>query len=275
MLSVNLPFCGSNTCSALPVSTLYNDILPSCEPDMTNLSHGEKATVHRSTGPNAIWFSNWPESALQKHKPESSELLAIIWPSELMATETTPSEWPVNGCRSSSRWSFRSHILTKSSSPPVTMKSFICCVGLLNRESCEASGSSSSSLGFSCVVRPQAHDQTLSVCAVSCLCSNENLSFRGYVGKPEFVFYVLRTIFWFLCQTPSFRFKTTSQIHFNFKFLNNTGNCQLWTFLYAWTTFTMAIPLFCHGLLKTSVYWIEKLKYFLSIQFGHHLNNLM
>lgn len=36
MLSVNLPFCGSSTCSALAVSTLYNDIFPSCEPEICN-----------------------------------------------------------------------------------------------------------------------------------------------------------------------------------------------------------------------------------------------
>lgn len=77
MLKVNFPFCGSNTCSTLPVSTVYIEILPSFEPDITYLSQGENATVQRSTGPNANKCCCWPLCESQKHKLESKELLAM------------------------------------------------------------------------------------------------------------------------------------------------------------------------------------------------------
>ena len=76
-LSVNFPFCGSSTCSALPLSTLYIVIFPSCDPEITYLLSGEKQTVHKSTGPRVIWFNNVPVSELHKQRVESSELLAI------------------------------------------------------------------------------------------------------------------------------------------------------------------------------------------------------
>lgn len=196
MLNVNFPFWGSSTCSGFAVSTLkqyinhitnidayflainpkqthlYNEILPSCDPEITYLSHGEKATVHKSTGPRAAWFSSWPVSVFQMQRPESNELLAIVWPSELTATETTPSEWPDNCCRNSSRLSFKSHTLTVSSKLPVTIKSLICSVGFV-AESLEASGSSSSFSFPWLPVRPQATLQMLSSWASSCLCSRE------------------------------------------------------------------------------------------------------
>lgn len=172
MLSVNFPFCGSRTCSGLAVSTLYNEILPSCEPDITYLSHGENATVHKSTGPSAAWFNSWPVSVFQMQRPESSELLAIVFPSELTATETTPNEWPDNCWRNSKRLSFRSQTFTTSSKLPVTMKSFTSSAD----ESLDSSGSAdtSSALGFfGSPVRPHATLQILSSWASSCLCNRE------------------------------------------------------------------------------------------------------
>lgn len=174
MLSVNLPFCGSSTCSGFAVSALYIDILPSCDPEMTYLSHGENATVHKSTGPSAAWFSSWPVSIFQRHRPESSELLAIVLPSELTATDTTPSEWPDNFWRNSKRLSFRSQIFTMSSKLPVTMKSLTGSTEAV--ESLEMSGSAvtSSFFGlFGSPVWPHATLQMLSSCAFSSLCNTE------------------------------------------------------------------------------------------------------
>lgn len=198
---MNLPFCGSSTCSGFAVSALkfknffvnivrkpnlnntislnnlistylYNEIFPSCEPEITNLSHGENATVHKSTGPSAAWFNNWPVSVFQIHRPESSELLAINCPSELTATETTPSEWPVNVFRNCKRLSTKSHILTVSSKLPVTIKSLNAGVAV---DSFDASGSAFSSVAtfFGSLVRPQATLQILSSCANSCWCNSE------------------------------------------------------------------------------------------------------
>lgn len=86
------------------------EILPSFDPDITYLLQGENATVHKSTGPKLSKCFCCPVWASQKHKLESSELLAIatknnhynhnkntelfisllLCPSELTATETTP-----------------------------------------------------------------------------------------------------------------------------------------------------------------------------------------
>lgn len=76
-LSVNFPFWGSRTCSAFPLSTLYIEIFPSFDPEITYLLSGENAIVHKSTGPREIWFKSFPLSAFHKHKVESNELLAI------------------------------------------------------------------------------------------------------------------------------------------------------------------------------------------------------
>lgn len=53
------------------------EIFPSLEPDMTYLLQGEKATVHKSTGPKDNKCCCWPVCESQKHKLESKELLAI------------------------------------------------------------------------------------------------------------------------------------------------------------------------------------------------------
>lgn len=184
MLSVNLPFCGSKTCSTLPDSTPYIDILPSCDPDITNLSHGENATVHRSTGPRASCFSRRPELELQKQSPESKELLAIVLPSRLIATETTPREWPGSCWRSLSCCSLTSQILTWLSRPPVTIKSFSVALafGDLAFHSSVSNKSSSLSLFSETEGLPHAHDHILSAWAVSCLWSSENWGHYSY-GK--------------------------------------------------------------------------------------------
>lgn len=77
MLRVNFPFWGSNTCSAFPVSTLYIEIFPSLDPEITYLLQGENATVHRSTGPNESKCFCSPVLESQKQRLESKELLAI------------------------------------------------------------------------------------------------------------------------------------------------------------------------------------------------------
>lgn len=113
-LKVNFPFWGSRTCSTFPVMTLYIDILPSFEPEITKLLSGENATVHKSTGPKTTWFNSFPSTELQIHKVESRELLAISerifyknfkhiqkaklfshFPFGDTSTETIPREWPV------------------------------------------------------------------------------------------------------------------------------------------------------------------------------------
>lgn len=77
MLNVYLPFWASSTCSGLPVSTLYIEILPSFSPEITYLLHGEKPTVHKSTGPRVSICFFSPVLAFQRHMLESSELLAM------------------------------------------------------------------------------------------------------------------------------------------------------------------------------------------------------
>lgn len=196
MLNVYLPFCASSTCSALPVSTLYIEILPSFSPEITYLLHGEKPTVHRSTGPNVSMCFFSLVLALHRHMLESSELLAmaveectfnlspatpalalhLLWPSELTATETTPSAWPFNWCRSFSVLSSRtSHTLTRSSRPPVTIKSFGFGSFLSKSNGFSSSGGvfSSPALAGS-GSRPQAHAQSAFSWAFSSLCNNEN-----------------------------------------------------------------------------------------------------
>lgn len=192
MLSVNFPFCGSRTRSSFPLSTLYSVILPSCDPLTTYLSQGENVTVHKSTGPRATCLSSCPVVVVQKHNEESRELLAIaaiagyylrykghvcrysLWPSELMATDTIPKEWPVRVCRRLNSLSSKFHTLTTSSRPPVTMMS--CGSPRGNSSSCgsDASGFSSAAVvvvvvflpGFSC---PQSQLQMLTSWALSSL----------------------------------------------------------------------------------------------------------
>lgn len=188
MLNVNFPFCGSNTVSGFAVSTLYSEIFPSCEPDITYLPSGENVTVHKSTGPNAVWFNNCPVSALQIHNPESNELLAIVLPSLLTATETTPKEWPDNCWRNSSFLSFTFQTFTVSSKLPVTMKSLISTdCGLIGDTIDSFVSAFTISLVSVAVLddRPQATAQILSSWAGSCFCSREYYKTRnklGYVG---------------------------------------------------------------------------------------------
>lgn len=170
---MNFPFCGSSTTSGFAVSTLYSEIFPSCEPDITYLPSGENVTVHKSTGPNAVWFNNCPVSALQMHNPESNELLAIVLPSLLTATDTTPNEWPDNCWRNSSFLSFTFHTLTVSSKLPVTMKSLASGFfgdSIVSSTSLFAVVSASEAFLDD---RPQATAQMLSSWANSCLCSSE------------------------------------------------------------------------------------------------------
>lgn len=111
------------------------------------------------------------------YKPESSELLAILLPSLLMATDTTPSEWPDNSLRNFS-WSSRTfQIFTVSSRLPVTMNSLLAGTSF---ESDAFPSDMSTSDSAVCVVRPQATHQMLSSCAFSSLYRSE------YCGKSGF-----------------------------------------------------------------------------------------
>lgn len=188
MLNVNFPFCGSRTTSGFAVSTLYSEILPSWEPDMTYLPSGEKVTVHKSTGPNAVWFNSWPVSALQIHNPESKELLAIVLPSLLTATDTTPREWPDNCWRNSNFLSFTFQTLTVSSKLPVTMKSLISTESGLVVESDVSSATAFAVFTVSEAIfddRPQATAQMLSSWANSCLCSSEYYEVQYKLGYED------------------------------------------------------------------------------------------
>lgn len=155
MLNANFPLV-SKTCSCFFDSTPYMFIFPAWFPDITNLSSGENAQVQMSTDPTSMEPIFSPETRSQSRKVESKDVDAhtvkeiretfsmkkirlkaycytfcsfhqevkyLLFPSELMATDTTPRACPSNLCSSSKRSLWNLQTFTKSSTLPVTMNS--------------------------------------------------------------------------------------------------------------------------------------------------------
>lgn len=138
--------------------------------------------------PASCWQWLWGECSF--NQSPASSALHLLWPSELTATETTPSAWPFNWCRSFSELSSRtSHTLTRSSRPPVTIKSFGFGSFLSKSNGFSSSGGVFSSPAFAgSGSRPQAHAQSAFSWAFSSLCSNENCKWAQF--KKNLVTYI-------------------------------------------------------------------------------------